>query len=237
MFEMNPIAAPIKIPHMPSTGRYMKNFSLSMKNIAAKICPTLWKNPPAALTPTTENFFVRLSRIIAAKLKSPPLMLKKIIVGEPANIPAKKIRAVKIISASISDDMYSATTVTTFAKPNFAPGGKKIGGNSPSTVNRINDRLISVAFVVSRRKLITRNFNQQLVRHASNRFAVKDNRAASHANFIGAIGFKNADCPVSDCDNIFSATRLDRENFFRRQVKFTNNHAVNFHDGNFFFRA
>lgn len=61
-----------------------------MKNIATKICPTLWKKPPAALIPTIENFPVRLSRIIAAKLKNPPLKLKAITVGEPANIPAKK---------------------------------------------------------------------------------------------------------------------------------------------------
>ena len=76
-----------------------------MKNVAAKICPTLWKKPPAALTPTIENFFVRLSKIIAAKLNSPPLMLKIIIVGEPANMPAKKIRTDKIISASTSANM------------------------------------------------------------------------------------------------------------------------------------
>ncbi len=76
-----------------------------MKNIAAKICPTLWKKPPAALTPTIENFFVRLSKIIAAKLKSPPLTLKKITVGEPAKTPAKKILVNKIISASTSENM------------------------------------------------------------------------------------------------------------------------------------
>ena len=105
MAQSNPISAPIKIPHVPSTGRYRKIFPLSMKNIAAQICPRLWKNPPAALTPMTENFFVRLSKIIAAKLKNPPLMLKKITVGEPANNPAKKIRADKIISASISDNL------------------------------------------------------------------------------------------------------------------------------------
>ena len=74
-----------------------------MKIIATKICPRLWKNPPAALTPTIENFLVRLSKIIATKLKSPPLKLNKIIVGEPANIPDKKIRVNKIISASTSD--------------------------------------------------------------------------------------------------------------------------------------
>lgn len=41
MAQSNPIRAPIKIPHVPSTGRYRKIFLLSMKNIAAKICPTL----------------------------------------------------------------------------------------------------------------------------------------------------------------------------------------------------
>lgn len=194
MAQSNPISAPIKIPHVPSMGRYRKNFLLSMKNIAAKICPTLWKNPPAALTPTTENLFVRLSKIIVAKLNSPPLMLKKITVGEPENIPAKKIRADKIISASISDNLYSAMTVTMFAKPNFAPGGKKIGGNNPSRVNKISDIEIKIAFVVKRRKSITCNFNQQLMRHASNSFADIFNRAAPYANFIGAISRNHADC-------------------------------------------
>ena len=76
-----------------------------MKIIAANICPTLWKNPPAELIPTTENLSVRFNKIIAIKLNNPPLMLKKIIIGEPANIPDKKIRTDKIISASLSDNM------------------------------------------------------------------------------------------------------------------------------------
>ena len=97
---------------------------------------------------------MRLSKIIAAKLKSPPLKLNKITVGEPANIPAKKILVDKIVSASKSDNKYSATSVTTFAKPNFAPGGKISGGKNPSTKNKISDNDIKSAFVVKRRKLI-----------------------------------------------------------------------------------
>ena len=206
-----------------------------MNIIAAQICPTLWKNPPAALTPTTENFPVRLSKIIAAKLISPPLMPNEIVIGEPAKIPAKKIRADKIISASVPDNLYSATTVTAFAKPNFAPGGKIGGGNKLSTVNKISDRAIKIAFAVNRRKSITRNLNQQLVRHASNRFADIFNRAAPNANFIGAIGLHNANSPVTNSDEIFPAARLKRKSFVRRQIKLANNRAVNFYDGKFFF--
>lgn len=96
-----------------------------------------------------------MSKIIAAKLISPPLALNKITVGEPANTPAKKILADKIISASTSVSRYSATNVTTFAKPNFAPGGSMSGGNNPSTKNKISDTEIKIAFAVSRRKSIT----------------------------------------------------------------------------------
>lgn len=96
-----------------------------------------------------------MSKIIAAKLISPPLALNNITVGELANTPAKKILANKIISASTSVSRYSATNVTTFAKPNFAPGGSRSGGNNPSTKNKISDAEIKIASAVSRRKSIT----------------------------------------------------------------------------------
>ena len=231
--DNNPFSTPTKIPHAPSIGRYRKNFSLPSKSVAAIICPTLWKKPPAALTPATENFSVRLSKIIAATLNSPPLMLKKIVVGEPANIPAKKIRADKIISASTSAKMYSATTVTALASPNFAPGGISGIGNKLSTANKISDNEINIASVVSR-KSTTRNFNQQFVRHASNRFADCVNRAASHANFIGTISRDDRNRSVPNRDKIFPAASLKRESIFLRQVKFAHDTPVNFHDGDFF---
>lgn len=131
----------------------------------------MWKNPPDALTPTTENFSVRLSKIIADKLKNPPLAEKIIVDGEPAKIPDKKIRVDRIINASVSLSRYSAATVTTFASPNFAPGGKITGGKRLSTANKISDSVTKSALTVNRRKSITRNLDQQLVRDAGNDFA------------------------------------------------------------------
>ena len=118
-------------------------------------------------------------------------------------------------------------SVTTFAKPNFAPGGKKSGGNKLSTVNKISDREINIASAVNRRNSITCNFNQDFVQHASNHFACIFNRAASHTNFIGTISRNHADCPAIYFDNIFSVARLNRKSFVRRQVKFADNHTVN----------
>ena len=119
---------PARIPPIHRNGKYQSTWMLFRTSIATRICPMLWKIPPATLTKRRLKLVYFFRTNMAIKLSIPPAAEYISAAMLPKVKLTSRILTILRAKASKALNRYKAIRTTRLVSPNLMPGiGKKYG--------------------------------------------------------------------------------------------------------------
>ena len=164
-----PITIPARIPPIHRNGKYQSTWMLFRTSIATRICPMLWKIPPATLTKRRLKLVYFFRTNMAIKLSIPPAAEYIRAAVLPKVKLTSRILTILRAKASKALNRYKAIRTTRLVSPNLMPGiGKKYGiciSTQESTKASAMSNPLSA--ILSVRNVFWTNSNPQIKFHYS----------------------------------------------------------------------